>query len=196
MFVPALLRPPSLPVDSPGRIVYPLGMKTRALFSLFLLLSLQFPLTAKSRSGSIAAIDAMLTAWHHAAAVADEKGYFDSLLEDAVFIGTDPGERWTKPEFRLWAAPAFRRESAWVFKARERNIRLAPGGRLAWFDELLYSKSFWTSRGSGVVLFQGGRWRIAHYVLSFTVPNGAVQRIRPLLLEEPSRETPREETKR
>lgn len=168
-------------------------MKKRALLLLLALLS---PLTAESRSGSIASIDAMLTAWHHAAAVADEKGYFDSLLEDAVFIGTDPGERWTKPEFRRWSAPAFRRESAWVFKAKERNIRLAPGGGLAWFDELLDSKSFWTSRGSGVVLLQGGRWRIAHYVLSFTVPNGAVKRIRPLLLEEALAETPREESKR
>ena len=45
-------------------------------------------------------------------------------------------------------------------------------GSVGWFDEVLDSDHMGECRGSGVVI-QGsdGQWRIAHYILSFPVPN-------------------------
>lgn len=151
---------------------------------LVFVLGLLFPmlLAAGGESPAVREIDALLTAWHRAAAEADELTYFSAMTEDAVFIGTAAGERWTRPEFETWAMPHFQRDSAWVFVAKERHIELAPDRKLAWFDELLDSKSFWPSRGSGVVVRTAKGWRIAHYVLSFTIPNEVTRDIQPIVL--------------
>ncbi|HNX97081.1 MAG TPA: nuclear transport factor 2 family protein [Candidatus Aminicenantes bacterium] len=150
---------------------------------LLLLVLLSWPCLAagSGESPAVREIDAMLTAWHHAAAVADATTYFGSMTADSVFLGTDPGERWTRKEFEEWASPYFMRGLAWEFTARQRSIRLAAGGRLAWFDELLDSKSYWLCRGSGVVVRQGSRWFIAQYILSFTIPNAATREIQPIV---------------
>ncbi len=150
---------------------------------LFLLVVLAFPgpVSGAEERPAVRAIDSVLTAWHQAAATANAKVYFDCLTADAVFIGTDAGERWTRKEFEKWARPYFERGSAWVFAARERHIRLAAGGRLAWFDELLDSKSYWPSRGSGLVVKTAAGWKIAHYVISFTIPNSVTREIQPIV---------------
>jgi len=126
-------------------------------------------------------IDGLLTAWHKAAAVADEGLYFDSLAEDAVFMGTDPGERWTKPELWKMAEPYFKGGSAWVFEAVSRNIDLADDGQTAWFDELLRSESYWTSRGSGVLSKTKQGWKIRQYNLALMIPNAVVKEIKPIV---------------
>jgi hypothetical protein len=126
-------------------------------------------------------IDALLTAWHHAAAVADETVYFGTLAPGAVFIGTDATERWTKEEFEKWAMPHFQGGSAWVFAACERHIYLSADGGSAWFDELLDSKSYWPCRGSGALQKMNGKWRIVHYVLSLTIPNSVAKEIKPIV---------------
>jgi len=128
-----------------------------------------------------AEIDRVLTAWHKAAAEADEIVYFGTLAPQAVFLGTDAGERWTKEEFEKWAAPYFQRSSAWIFRAEKRWITVAPDGRTAWFDELLYSESYWTCRGSGVLRRIGGKWLICQYNLAFTIPNAVTREIKPLV---------------
>lgn len=129
-----------------------------------------------------AEIDALLTSWHHAAAVADEDTYFGLLAPDAVFLGTDPEERWTKAEFEAAYLPYFQRDSAWVFVATQRWITVGADGQTAWFDELLDSRSYWTSRGSGVLTRdQEGRWRLRQYNLAFTIPNAISKEVKALV---------------
>ena len=55
--------------------------------------------------GTIAGV---LDAWHGAAAAADEEKYFSYFTPDAVFLGSDASERWTRDEFRKWAATVLR----------------------------------------------------------------------------------------
>jgi len=72
------------------------------LFALALIAPLaQGPAEPRTRIGQT------LDAWHAAAARADEEAYFAFLTPDAVFLGTDPAERWTRDEFRKWAHPRF-----------------------------------------------------------------------------------------
>ena len=115
-------------------------------------------------------IHATLDNWHLAAAKADFNGYFGLLSDEAVFIGTDAAEVWNKDEFMAFSRPYFDQGKAWDFKSIERNVYIAPSGDLAWFDELLDT---WMElcRGSGVLVKRNGHWKIAHYVLSLTVPN-------------------------
>ncbi len=119
-------------------------------------------------------IDALLTAWHKAAAQADFEGYFGRMAEGAVFIGTDASENWGKEAFMDFSRPYFEKGKAWDFTAVERNIYVSASGEVAWFDELLDT---WMQicRGSGVVRKVDGQWKIAHYVLSMTMPNDEVE---------------------
>ncbi len=117
------------------------------------------------------AIDAVLDDWHSAASKADGERYFGHLSEDAVFLGTDATERWTKIEFRAYAEPYFARGTGWTYEPRERHVMLAPHGEFAWFDEKLWNEKYGECRGTGVMRKEGGRWRIAHYSLTLLVPN-------------------------
>lgn len=120
------------------------------------------------------AIDALLTAWHQAAAGADFDAYFGAMAPDAVFIGTDAGEHWNRDAFMAFSKPYFDQGKAWDFKALQRHIYLSGDGQMAWFDELLDT---WMQlcRGSGVAVKTPEGWKIAHYVLSLTVPNETIQ---------------------
>lgn len=124
--------------------------------------------------------------WHGAAATADEERYFGHFATDGVFIGTDAAERWTVEAFREYARPHFERGRAWEFTASRRAVIVDPGGAIAWFDEDLDTENLGPVRGSGVMVRdEDGRWRIAHYVLSFTIPNDRVRELRDLLMSEP-----------
>ncbi len=116
-------------------------------------------------------IGRVLDALHLAASRADGPAYFDLYTPDAVFIGTDAGERWTLPEFRAYAEPVFSKGKGWTYRPRTRSVVLGPGGRTAWFDELLDSESYGTSRGTGVLLRTPQGWRVAQYALTFPIPN-------------------------
>src|SRR5688572_28513368 len=52
-------------------------------------------------------IDSLINAWHHAAAVADEDGFFGRMSDDGIYIGTDATERWLRDELRAWSAKYF-----------------------------------------------------------------------------------------
>lgn len=121
-----------------------------------------------------AAIDSLASRWHRAAARADSAAFFDRMTADAVYIGTDKTEHWTKDEFLSFAAPYFARDKAWAFTATERHIFYNPDRQTAWFDELL---STWMGpcRGTGVVVRDGvNGWKIAHYTLSVTIDNDKI----------------------
>ena len=128
---------------------------------------------ALAASPDEAAVGKTLDAFHAAAAHSDFKGYFDLFTPDGVFIGTDAHERWTVPAFRAYAKPAFDAKKGWVYVPRSRHVTIAatPCRCVAYFDELLGSKAYGTSRGTGVLIKGAHGWRIAQYALTFPIPN-------------------------
>ncbi|NNJ89183.1 MAG: nuclear transport factor 2 family protein [Eudoraea sp.] len=130
-------------------------------------------------------IHSIVDGWHIAAGEANFENYFGLMTEDAIFIGTDAAEVWNKTEFMAFSKPYFDKGKAWDFKAIQRNIYLDPSGTIAWFDELLDT---WMQlcRGSGVLKKENGKWKIAHYVLSVTIPNEEIDPVIALKKERDS----------
>ena len=122
------------------------------------------------------AIDKTLDDWHKAAAEVKFDAYFSAMTTDAVFIGTDASENWNVTEFKAFSKPYFDKGKAWNFKSIQRNIYFNTAKDLAWFDELLDTQMK-ICRGSGVMRKEKGQWKIAHYVLSMTVPNDLVDEV-------------------
>jgi len=120
-------------------------------------------------------LHAFLDAWHHAAAVADEDAFFGSMSPTAIYLGTDPDERWTRDYMAFWAKPHFNKESAWAFTPHDRNISLDGAKTIAWFDERLDT---WMGecRGSGVLRRYPDGWKIEQYNLAVTVPNDKIDK--------------------
>jgi len=116
-------------------------------------------------------VERLLDEWHRAAAAADAGRYWSLLEADAVFIGTDAGERWSRDEFERLYRKHFEEGKAWTFVPRDRHVYVSDHGDLAWFDERLDTEKLGELRGSGVAHRTGEGWRIAHYVLSVPVPN-------------------------
>ncbi len=145
---------------------------------------------ASEPPGAEGAVAAALDAFHSAASMADEDRYFDLLPDDAVFLGTDPGERWTGAQFRAFAMPYFQRASAWIYVPRARHVTVAPGGAMAWFDEVVANDAYGDCRGTGVLALRDGRWRILQYDLTIPIPNdlarGVVARIRAFAAGRPA----------
>ena len=132
-------------------------------------------LVLSSQSPTEKAIAAVLDDWHLAAAQADENRYFAHFAEGAVFLGTDPTERWTKAAFQTWAHPIFQRGKAWQFKAMRRAITIARDGRTAWFDEDLDTPNLGPARGTGVLTREQDHWLIQQYNLSVPIPNALMK---------------------
>lgn len=140
-----------------------------------------FVLLLTSNNGDeVKEIDTLLTKWHKAASVSDAKIYFGYLSEDAIFLGTDAKERWSKTEFKKWAAPWFKKESAWNIYATKRNIYLSEDKSYAWFDEVLVA-GFGPARGSGILIKTKDGWKIKHYNLAMTIPNEIVLDVKQLV---------------
>ena len=112
-------------------------------------------------------IGQVLDAYHAAAAEGDWSTYFDLMSEDGVFLGTDASERWIKNEFRAYAGT----RTGWVYRTVSRNINLTPDGMSAWFDEMLDSLSYGTSRGTGVLIRTNEGWKISQYHMTFPIPS-------------------------
>jgi len=123
----------------------------------------------KIEKGSISKV---LNSFHQAAADAQAKPYFDLLSQDAIFLGTDATERWTKEEFKAFVVPYFSKGTGWLYTPKQRNISLVKKGQVAFFDELLFSESYGTCRGSGVLIKTKQGWKISQYNLSIPMPNG------------------------
>lgn len=134
---------------------------------LLLITTLLLPIPMDASSD----IEAFLDDFHLAAAEADAERYFAHFTDDAVYLGTDAGERWTVADFRAYAEPYFSKGRGWVYVASERNVTVAASGTFAWFDERLQNAKYGEVRGSGVLERQAGAWRIRQYNLAFPVPN-------------------------
>lgn len=122
-------------------------------------------------------VDAVLDAWHSAAAEAKEGDYFDRMAPTSIFFGTDATERWTTQQFRDYAHPFFEKGRAWTFHPRNRNVYFSSDGNVAWFDEALDSASYGEMRGTGVLQRSGGRWRIEQYNLTIPIPNDLAKEV-------------------
>lgn len=116
------------------------------------------------------AVEAVLDDWHDAAAAADFDRYFGHMTPDAVFMGTDATERWTRAEFEAYAKPHFDAGRGWSYTPIERHVVVR--GDVAWFDERIRNDSLGECRGTGVLVrSNGGVWRIAHDSLTIPIPN-------------------------
>ncbi|MFT5050231.1 MAG: ketosteroid isomerase-like protein [Chlamydiales bacterium] len=116
-------------------------------------------------------VERVLDDWHRAAARADGARYFGAFTADAVFMGTDATERWTVEEFRAYAAPHFSKGDGWEYEAHDRHLRFSSDGRTVWIDERLRNAKYGDLRGTGVLVRSAGEWKIAHYSMSFPIPN-------------------------
>lgn len=125
----------------------------------------------KDKSQEAKKINLTLNNWHKAAAEADFDTYFNVMADESVFIGTDATENWNKKEFMAFSKPYFDKGKAWSFTSLERNIYFSKDGKTAWFDELLNTQMK-ICRGSGILIKENKKWKIKHYVLSMTIPNG------------------------
>ena len=115
------------------------------------------------------AINQLLDGLHRDAATADFDSYFSRYTADAVFLGTDKSERWSIAAFKAYARPHFEAGQGWEYHPNERFIM--GEGRLRWFDEELWSDNYGHCRGTGVVKKTNAGWRVAHYSLTFLIPN-------------------------
>jgi hypothetical protein len=121
----------------------------------------------------VAEIGRVLDALHGAADRADGHTYFSLFTADAVFIGTDVRERWPFPEFRARSEPIFASGRGWTYIRRHRHITVGTlsCGDIAWFDEVLDSAAYGTSRGTGVLVRTDQGWKVAQYALAHPIPN-------------------------
>jgi len=136
---------------------------------LFILILLPFSSVSQTSD-----IDKFIDDWHAAASNVDAKSFFGRMAENAVYIGTDATERWSKSEFYTFAKPYFDKGKAWDFKPYDRHIHVSNDGKYVWFSELLTT---WMGicRGSGVLEKTPNGWQIQQYHLSVTVPNEVIK---------------------
>ena len=126
-------------------------------------------------------LDALLNGLHLDAHKGNFESYFDRYSTDAVFLGTDKTERWTIEEFKAYAKPAFSDGHGWTYAVIERNWE--GDGNTRWFDEILLNEKLGHCRGTGVVEFINGEWKISHYALTMLVPNSIAAKVGALTLE-------------
>lgn len=130
-----------------------------------------------SAQSQVPEVDAVLNDLHDAASKADYNRYFSHFAEDAVFLGTDPSERWTTAEFRVYAKQRF----GWTYIPKQRFVFLSEDKKVAWFDERLESPKYGDMRGTGVLVKSGRTWKLTQYNLLKPIPNdlfaGIVQTI-------------------
>ena len=135
----------------------------------WLVVASQFSLPAHGEQTDDLAIHSQLDRLHEMASQANFDDYFALYAPDAVFIGTDAGERWTIDEFKAYAESHFLVGRGWTYRTIERHIMGEDSVR--WFDELLWNEKLGPCRGSGVMVKVGDDWLVSHYVLSLAVPN-------------------------
>jgi len=78
--------------------------------------------------------------------------------------------------------PYFEQGHGWTYVPLERHITIGSDGVTAWFDERLQNDNLGECRGSGVLVWEDGAWKVAQYNLTIPVPNAlageVVKRIR------------------
>lgn len=124
-----------------------------------------------NETSSQKAVGIVLDDFHKAAAQANFKIYFDLLHAQAIFLGTDSSERWTKQQFAIFVEPYFTKGIGWEYIPIKRHISTTPKKDIVFFDELLESKKYGRCRGSGLLINTEQGWKILQYNLSYPIPN-------------------------
>jgi hypothetical protein len=142
----------------------------RSVLAFFLLAFL----FTSAKPDPFAEIDYLVDDWHKAAAEANFENYFGAMDDSFIFLGTAPGERWTKKEFAEFSKPYFDRGKAWDFKASNRKWNFSRNGKVAWFDEDLDT---WMRgcRGSGIAVKRKGKWKLKYYNLHVLIENEKIE---------------------
>lgn len=117
--------------------------------------------------------------WHAAAAAAESERYLGHFASDAVFLGTDKGERWDLFGFTAYVKGHFADGTGWTFVPVERFVGIDADASTAWFDEQISSAGQGTLRGNGVLRRVGATWRIVHYSLAYQLSNVAAKGLVP-----------------
>jgi len=118
-----------------------------------------------------ARVRAVLDEFHAAASAADEQRYLALLAPGAVFLGTDPDERWAGEDYRAFVHRYFSQGKGWAYTPSRRAVEVAADGRTAWFDERLENEWYGECRGTGVLQLRDGEWTIEQYNLTIPIPN-------------------------
>jgi hypothetical protein len=116
-------------------------------------------------------LDALIDNWHLYATQSNLKEYFGLMSEDFVFLGTAPGERWSKTEFNSFCQPYFDKGKTWDFKSTDRNWKYTADSTVAFFDENLIT---WMGgcRGSGILKKENENdWKLIYYNLTVLIEN-------------------------
>lgn len=156
-----------MPINKPDSLSLQKFKMKKLFFLLFIISSCA---VVKNDQDQKNEINLVLNNWHKAAANANFNEYFKAFTQDANYIGTDAKEIWTKSQFEAFAKPYFDKGKGWSFTVLKRNIYFSKDKKTAWFDELLNTQMK-ICRGSGVLIYSNGIWKISHYVLSMTIPN-------------------------
>jgi len=122
-------------------------------------------------------ISLTLDNFHQAAAEANAKVYLNLLADDAIFLGTDASERWSKKQFSDFVLPYFNLGKGWLYEVKARNVSLLESNSVAFFDEILENKNYGRCRGSGVLIKTSQGWKISQYTLSIMVPNEVAKEV-------------------
>lgn len=119
-------------------------------------------------------LDKIVDQWHLDATNTNFDNYFDVLTENFIFLGTAPGERWTKKDFAAFCKPYFDKGTAWDFLPSNRKWVFSKDKKMAWFDEDLDT---WMEgcRGSGIMIKEKGEWKIAYYNLTVLIENEKIK---------------------
>ena len=144
-------------------------MTNRYLYLALMLMCFSFTVHSSDEDHLI---NKTLDQFHQAAAQANAQEYLNLLTDDAIFLGTDAGERWTKKQFTAFVLPYFNQGKGWLYVAKERNISLLKNDVIAFFDEILVNKKYGVCRGTGVLIKTKQGWKISQYNLSIMIPNG------------------------
>jgi hypothetical protein len=155
--------------------------RTSFILGLCFLLSFFSNVNAQSTaSDKKQEIQELVNNWHYDAAVANADAYFGAMTNDAIFLGTDASERWTRNEFREWSKKYFESKKTWDFKTKERHVYFSSDNKTAWWDEKLDT---WMGvcAGAGVAVLTSEGWKIAHYQLAMMIPNEKVKSVQELL---------------
>jgi len=133
-----------------------------------------------------ATVDAgkVLDKFHLAASEANFDEYFKQMAPNAVFLGTDPNERWSRQEFEAFVAPYFAKGKGWTYEVINRNINSIEGHTdIVFFDELLDNEYYGLCKGSGLLKRTENGWKIVQYNLSVAVENDVSKPVTTLLKE-------------
>ena len=119
-------------------------------------------------------IAAVLDNHLRAAATKDVVSLLSSFAPGSYFVGTDDTEQWPIAKLAQLLRDS---EGGWdMSRCLERSIFPLGGGDHAAFHEMLVHQQYGVMRGSGVVSRNvQGNWEIAHYVLSFSIPNATAE---------------------